>query len=274
MYIDSAGSSDKKGERRSGGVEAAEVVGSILSGMIALRPPCRLKDLESCTGIAAAKLHRYLVSMIASGLVRKADDGSRYQFGLLAYGLAAAVQHATDFVSTLSPLASALADELGESVGVALWTSDAATVVRWFQGSNDLSIALRPNARLGLTTSTTGRLFGAYLPRELIEPLVAAELASKPQDDLTLAGVFRQFAEIRKTGVSIGLGNRVPGINSLSAPVFDRDGQVAACITILGPESRLDASPDGKHYRAVTSACERFSSQLGAQAEHHRTAAS
>lgn len=248
---------------KRGGVEAAEVVGAILRGMVSLRPPCRLKDLESATGIAAPKLHRYLVSMLASGLVRKSDDGTRYQFGLLAYSLAAAVESATDFVSALSPLVAELADTVGESAGLALWTSDTATVVRWFQGPSDLSIALRPNARLGLTTSTTGRVFGAFLPRELIEPLVVGELAANPQTELSLEAVFRQFAAVRKTGVAVGKGMRVRGIHSLSAPVFDRDGEIAACITILGPEARLNVSSGSEHYRAVVAACQSLSMQLG-----------
>jgi predicted transcriptional regulator len=39
--------------------------------LVALPRPVRLKDLEDHTGIASAKLHRYLVSMIRCGLVRR-----------------------------------------------------------------------------------------------------------------------------------------------------------------------------------------------------------
>jgi len=67
------------------GVDAAEVVGEIVQGMLQTSRPVRLKDLEMQTGIASAKLHRYLVSMMRSGLVTKSADGSRYDFGLLAY---------------------------------------------------------------------------------------------------------------------------------------------------------------------------------------------
>lgn len=254
-------------EGRANGVEAAEVVGVILRGMVALNPPCRLKELEAVTGIAAPKLHRYLVSMIATGLVRKSEDGTRYQFGLLAYSLAEAVQNATDFVSAISPGAATLAERIGESVGVALWMSDSAVAVRWFQGPGDLSITLRPNARLGLTTSTTGRVFGAFLPREVTEPVVVRELASVGRGELTVDGAFRQFAVVRRTGVAVGKGMRVCGINSLSAPVFDREGRIAACLTVLGPEARLDVSDRGAPYRAITETCASLSSQLGARVE-------
>lgn len=252
------------GGSRANGVEAAEVVGTILRGMVALQPPCRLRDLEVATGIAAAKLHRYLVSMIATGLIRKSEDGSRYQFGLLAYSLAQAVQNATDFVSSIAPAAASLAQRVGESVGVALWISNSATVVRWFQGSNDLSVVLRPNARLGLTTSTTGSVFGAFLPREVTDQIVRQELASAPNGELTFDGVLRQFAAVRKSGVAVGRGTRVRGINSLSAPIFDRDNRIAACVTILGPEARLDVGDGGEAYREIVEVCNSLSAQLGA----------
>ena len=74
---------------RQQGVDAAEVVGEIVQGMLKTSRPVRLKDLEMQTGIASAKLHRYLVSMMRSGLVTKSADGSRYDFGLLAYRIGA-----------------------------------------------------------------------------------------------------------------------------------------------------------------------------------------
>jgi len=56
---------------RSGGVDAVEVVGTILQALLTLPRPARLKELEAKTGIASAKLHRYLVSMIRCGLVTR-----------------------------------------------------------------------------------------------------------------------------------------------------------------------------------------------------------
>ncbi len=247
---------------RSNGVDAAMVVGAVLRGMVALKPPCRLRDLEKVTGISPPKLHRYLVSMIESGLVRKSDDGSRYQFGLFAFSLAQAVQNATDLVSAISPRTAALAEEVGESVGISLWMTDSAAVVRWFQGSSDLSIVLRPNVRLGLTTSTTGQVFGAFLPREVTEPLVIKELRALDTKNLTVDAVYKQYAAVHMKEVAVGRGMRVRGINSLSAPVFDQDNGITACITVLGPEVRLDTSEKGKPYRALTDLCRSLSSEL------------
>jgi DNA-binding IclR family transcriptional regulator len=246
------------------GVESAEVVGAILKGMVALVPPFRLKDLEEVTQIPAPKIHRYLVSMIECGLVRRSEEGSRYDFGLLAYSLGHAAQNNGDLVSAVAPRLMEFAQSVGESVGIARWIDDGATIIRWFESGSDLSIALRAGARLGLTSSSTGRLFGAYLPREITEPLVRRELeASGEKPGAKLREIYREFAEIREAGIARGLGTRVRGIHSISAPVFDHSGSVAACITVLGPEGRLDASMHSAVYKQIAALAKSISTQLG-----------
>lgn len=246
------------------GVEAAEVVGAILKGMVALTPPFRLKDLEQVTQIPAPKIHRYLVSLIGCGLVRRSEDGSRYNFGLLAYSLGHAAQNSGDLVSAVTPRLLEFAQTVGESVGIARWMDDSATIIRWFESGCDISIALRAGARLGLTSSSTGRVFGAYLAREITEPLVRRELeASGQKPGGKLREIYREFEETRESGIARGLGARVRGIYSISAPVFDHSGNIAACITVVGPEGRLDASINGPVCRQIAALAENISSELG-----------
>lgn len=250
--------------KTSQGVEAVEVVGAILHGMVALTPPFRLKDLEKATGIAAPKIHRYLVSLIDCGLVRRTEEGGRYDFGLLAYSLGHAAHNSSDLVSMVSPRLHDFAQSMGESVGIALWKDEGATIIRWFESGEDLSIALRAGARLGLISSSTGQVFGAYLPREVTEPLVRHELASSGVDpDEKLEQIYRGYEATRKLGVAKGLGTRVRGINSISAPVFDRTGKIAACVTVLGPEGRLDVSDNSGAYKRIVELAGGISTQLG-----------
>jgi DNA-binding IclR family transcriptional regulator len=240
------------GEATQQGVDKVEVVGAILQAFINVPRPVRLKDLEEKTGIPSAKLHRYLVSMVRCGLVRRQEGGARYEFGLLTYRLGQAALHEHDLVSLLAPILQEYADQLagpdmGHAVGIGQWVGQGATIVRWFESNSPLTVRMKPGAMLDITGSASAKLLAAYLPRETTEPLVRRELQEKGKpSDKEVTRVYAEYASIRKRGLAHSLGARQTGLNALSAPLFERDGSVIAAITVLGMAPHFDASPDGR----------------------------
>jgi DNA-binding IclR family transcriptional regulator len=234
------------------GVDAAEVVGEIMQGMLQTSRPVRLKDLEMQTGIPSAKLHRYLVSMLRTGLVTKSSDGSRYDFGLLAYRIGQLAAHDQDELDLLEPFFKDFIEQpqdnyLGQAVGIGRWVGTGATMVKWFERESPLSIRPNPGAQLGITNSATGKLLAAYLPTELTKPLVQREL--KDRGSLTNANVklvLNDYAKIATSRIANSIGARRTGLNALSTPLFDKSGKVIAAITILGMAPNFDARLDGK----------------------------
>jgi DNA-binding IclR family transcriptional regulator len=252
------------------GVDAVEVAGAILQALVALPRPVRLKDLEDHTGIASAKLHRYLVSMIRCGLVRRHEAGSRYDFGLLTYRMGQAAQHDHDLVTLLEPLMEQHAAQLtgpglGHAIGLGQWVGHGATILRWFESDSPLMVRMKPGAMLDITGSATGKLFAAFLPREATEPIVRKELADKGQlTQKDLARIHADYAAIRKRGIAHSLGARQSGLNALAAPVFDQHGAVVAAVVMLGMAPRFDASPDGRAAARLLKVGRQLSARLGA----------
>ena len=69
-----------EGTTRSGGVNAIEVGAVILFAIVRIGRPASLTEIGNATGIAPAKLHRYLHSLMEAGLVvqpRKAGRRGR-----------------------------------------------------------------------------------------------------------------------------------------------------------------------------------------------------
>jgi len=256
-------------QARQQGVDAAEVVGEILQGMLQTPRPVRLKDLEKQTGIASAKLHRYLVSMLRSGLVAKSADGSRYDFGLLAHRMGQLATHDTDELDLLEPFFKDFIDQLqdddlGQAVGIGRWVGTGATMVKWFERDSPLSIRSNPGAQLGITTSATAKLLAAYLPPEVTKPLVLREL--KERDCLTNANVklvFNDYANIVSAGVANSIGARRTGLNALSTPLFDQSGKVLAAITILGMAPNFEAQLNGRAAELLMALGRQLSLKLG-----------
>jgi len=254
---------------RQQGVDAAEVVGEIVQGMLKTSRPVRLKDLEMQTGIASAKLHRYLVSMMRSGLVTKSADGSRYDFGLLAYRIGQLATHDQDELDLLEPFFKEFIeqlqdDDLGQAVGIGRWVGTGATMVKWFERDSPLSIRPNPGTQLGITTSATAKLLAAYLPIEVTKPLVRREL--KERDCFTNArfnSVFNDYANIVSAGVANSIGARRTGLNALSTPLFEKSGKVVAAITVLGMAPNFEARLDGRAAKLLIALGQELSLKLG-----------
>jgi DNA-binding IclR family transcriptional regulator len=251
------------------GVDAAELVGTILDALLRIPRPARLKDLEVETGIPSAKIHRYLVSMIRCGLIRRHESGNRYDFGLLAYRMGQAASHDNNVISLLEPMieefiaASADAD-LGQALGIGQWLGHGATMVRWFETNSQFSIRMKPGSDLGVTGSATAKLLAAYLPRDTTEPIVREELSAREACTTeAIEKVFKEYEQIRKRGIARSLGARRDGIDALSAPLFDHRGEVVAAITVLGMSPHFDTSLNGSAASSLLALSKKLSAWIG-----------
>ena len=154
--------------------------------------------------------------------------------------------------------------QVGEVIGVAQWVGNGVAFVNWFESSPEFSIRLKPGMQLGVTTSATAKLLAAYLPREVTEPLVRGELAERQMDSAEqIERVYSEYAEIRAREIANSLGARRSGLNALSVPIFDRDGQVVVAVTALGMAPRFDADVAGTLAGQMLALSEELSVQMG-----------
>lgn len=254
---------------RSGGVDAVEVVGIILQALLSLPRPARLKELETKTGIASAKLHRYLVSMIRCGLVTREEGGHRYNFGLLTYRISQVASHDHSALSLLEPhfeafVAKLAKPDLGQAVGIGQWVGRGATIVRWFESNSPLTIRMKPGVGLSVTASATAKLLAAYQPRAITEPIVRQELLEQGSTgDRAVESVYAEYAAIRKAGIAASHGARRQGLNALSVPLMDHEAKVVAAVTVLGMAPQFDAKPASAAGRLLKQLGRELSSLLG-----------
>jgi len=259
----------KDAAKPTGGVDAAEMVGTILQALLSLPRPVRLKDLESQTGIAAAKLHRYLTSMVRCGLVAREPGGLRYNFGLLTYRIGQVAARDSNDLALLEPhfeefVARMGKPDLGLAVGIGQWIGRGASIVRWFDNDQQFSIRTKPGVALSITASATAKLLAAYEPRELTEPLVRQELQEQGKaSDAAVEAVYAEYASIREDRIAWSLGARRRGLNALSVPLFDHEGQVMAAVTVLGMAPQFDASPHGTAAKLLRELGNELSARMG-----------
>lgn len=250
------------------GVQSIEVGGRLLNALVALGKPAMLRDLAALAGVTPAQAHAYLVSFRKIGLVEQDPASGRYFLGpfALTLGLTRMRQHVP--LRAASQAAAELAAETGMMVTIAVWGTHGPTIIQVQESVQPIHVNLRAGAVYTVTGTATGRLFAAMLPDELVRPFIEEEMVAG--HDGRRIGVARSdkafaadMAEIRRRGFATTEGIPVPGINAVSAPVFDHSGQLQFAITVIGPAQALHIGGDDAQAEFVAGYARRLSEDLG-----------
>ena len=254
-------------ERR--GIQSIEVGGTLLQALVAHGSPMGLKDLAQAAGMPAAKAHPYLVSFGHLGLIVQDDVSGRYGLGPFALHMGLSALHALDPIKMTIPAAADLADALRMNIAVAVWGNMGPTVVHIEEYSEQIHVNMRPGTVMTpLLLTATGQCFAAFLAPRVAQPWVDAEVrrqAHGTQGQLRLSPTQAKatLAEVRAHGMSRALGHPIPGINALSAPVFNNTGHIALAITAIGPAPEFDAAWDSPAALALGQCASQLSQRLG-----------
>ena len=242
------------------GVQSVEV-GLRLMRHLTVRPgTIALKDLAKAAEMPPAKAHRYLVSLIRSGLAEQDRETGRYRLGPMALELGLAALRDLDVLKFGGEALADLRAAIDETVLLAVWGNKGPVVARWEESSRPVATNVRAGWVMPMVNSATGRCFAAYLPALKTHDVLEAEFAQQPDERALYPA---RLAEIRARGLSRVEGDLLSGVAAFAAPVFDRNGVIVAVLAALGLQGAFNTGWDGPYAKAVKAAAMRLSARLG-----------
>lgn len=251
-------------ERR--GIQAIEAGGQLLLALEAHGRPLPLKKLGRAANMAPGKAHPYLVSLSKLGLVTQDASTGHYWLGPTAMELGLLTLRTLNPQREAAPFAELLAQETGHSVALSVWGNHGPTVVSLVDATYPLHTNMRVGTVMSLAGTATGRLFVAYLPRQLIEE-------SLLEDDRRLGPDISRTVEpselqdmlrlVHEHGLSRSVDMPTLGVSSFAAPVFDYSGNLVMAVTLLGRTRSFDATWSGNQAKAVRACGSAISVRLG-----------
>lgn len=250
------------------GIQSIEVGGALLAALVDAGAPLPLRELAQRAGMSSAKAHPYLVSYGKLKLIEQDPITGHYGLGRFALQLGLVSLQLLSPLRIAIPAITTLGEAIGHTVALAVLGSNGPTIVYIHESRRPIHVNMRAGTVMSTINTATGRVFTAYLPprialhyiaRELKDPAVTAQESAH-----TSKAVFDEMvAEVREHGMARAVGKPLPGINALSAPVFDSTGGIALAVTTLGPAGTFDPAWNGTLARDLRVCAEEISMRLG-----------
>ena len=219
------------------GIQSVEVGGRLLLALVHEGRPMALKDLAQAAGMAPAKAHPYLVSFGKLGLIAQDESSGRYGLGPLSMQLGLISLQQSDPVRMATAQLPALAQAVGQTVGIAVWGSRGATIVRTEEGPAHVHVGMRHGTVMSLRGTASGKLFAAWLPR-------AAVRASDPDTPFD-AAFERDLEAIRAAGIAHAVDAAVAGAAALAGAAGPLAGTEKPPLARAGRVPWAEDVPDG-----------------------------
>lgn len=213
----------------------------------------RLRDIAADTGVGRSTAHRLLQLLLATGYVRRLEDG-RYALGpaLIELGYQALQENPVADVAA-GPL-RALAARVSDTVHLAVEDRGQVLYLDKIPGTRGAEMRSRVGHRMPLTRTGVGKALLLDRPERWRELFLAerrvgggADSPDAPGADVLTPDEFVAVMETSaRRGVAFDLEENEPGILCVAAPVRDATGAIAAAVSVSAtrpymPPARVEA---------------------------------
>lgn len=255
-------------DQRRQRVQAAETCLAVLKALTTLGGRASLTAIGAAVDESPAKVHRYLASLMAEGLVEQDRGGTQYALGSEAIRVGLAAMRQSDPIRVAEPALLHLRETLQVTSFVAVMGNLGPVIVRFEEPSLPVTVNVRVGSVMSMLWSATGRAFFAFMDdRRQVDELGQQELEQTPAAKRALLSKKDPLnslrAEIRAAGCASIRDINLPGISAVAAPVYDYTGHVVAVLCALGASGGFDPDPQGAIARAICAEAATVSASLG-----------
>jgi DNA-binding IclR family transcriptional regulator len=244
------------------GIQSVEIGFRILEAFIDEPSALSLKQVSDVCKMAPSKVHRYLVSFVRVGVLVQLNPNGLYDLGPTARRLGIVSMERMDAFAIASNKILKLRDETGHTVLLSVWSDSGPVVVRWEDGTNPLPVSVRIGSTMPLVGSAIGTYFLAHMPKAVTGPVRKRQTQTLGERYPKMLSVA-YLEEIRRTD-SLHLSSALlPGIDAISAPVFNGQNKLALVICLVAPAKSMQGAAGKKMSMAVAAVGKQISAELG-----------
>jgi len=200
-----------------------------------------IKELHIKLGYSLSTINRLCTTLEKEGFLIK-DNKSNYHLSPRIFEFASIAIDDVTLKSLIYNFMKDIVRETGESVALYIRVGFNRVCIEKYESANDLRQVLNLGQSLPLCVGASGKILLAWMPEDLKKNYFNF-LRNNPPDYFkkNINDLKKELEIIKKHKISFSVGERVIGSNSVSVPIFKRNGEVLS-IAVTGPSIRMDDS--------------------------------
>ena len=197
-------------------------------------------DIADHFQMATSTVHDHLTTLHDLGYV--VNERGEYHLSLRFLDVGERVRNRMQLYKTARPELQDLAENTGEHASLVVEEHGRGVLVETVRGPKAVKIDTHNGMRIRLHTTAPAKAILANLPQERIDEIVdefglPAMTENTITDRETLA---EELEQIRQQGYALDREERIQGMQSVAAPIMDRDENVRGAISVYGPSNRME----------------------------------
>lgn len=206
--------------------------------------PLSISEIARRLDVHRSTALRLLATLEQHNLVEQLKSRGSYQLGFALLHLANAVNHRTDFTRDAQSCCDTVAEELNETINIAVLDAGYAMTITQTTGTRMIGLTRQYVGQRGpLHATSTGKILLAHSETDELERVLEDGLQGYTGMTITDPDVLlAELDALRERGWASSIAEWEDGINALAVPVRDPAGHVVAALSINAPAFRLPES--------------------------------
>lgn len=195
----------------------------------------KLSQLSERSSYPKSTVHALLSTMRDRGLISQLSNGN-YVLGIKLFEYGAAVSRGFDISALARPYLERLSSLTNSTAVISMIDNRGVVSFDYAFPASGVRIMPEIGVRLPRHATSQGKLMLAYLPKRTADSILknARLIPFTPHTITEPEELKRCFEVIRSEGYAVEDGEYKIGLRSVSAPVFDNEGEVRYALTTVG----------------------------------------
>lgn len=262
--VDGSNGTGTEGRERAGGIQSVDRALQILE-ILAERGGAGVSELADEMGIHKSTAFRLLSALESRGMVLQNMSRGKYQVGVGVLRLASSMSRRISIVQQARPTLEQLADDLAETVNLAVRRSTYAVNVDQAMGPSSLATHDWIGNMTPLHATASGKILIAGLQRDERDLLLGPGPLHRYTETTVVdrATLDAELEEVVASGLAFTRGELEVGLNAIAVAVYDYRDEVVGSISVSGPAMRFDPTRTSVVAAAILAAGAEISAKLG-----------
>ena len=242
------------------GIQSVGIGFRVLAALAAEPEAATLGVIAARSKLSASQTHRYLASLIDSGMAHQDAASGRYNLGPQAIQIGLAALARTDVFAEADPAIAAFVRDTGRTTLIAARGPLGPTIVRWHAGRVPVSTSLSVGSVLPLLGSATGHVFLSFMSHDEAEGALAAHATTAEHRRMPdLAAIRAQVRQAMSASVDELL---IPGLRATAVPILDLQDRAALVVTVMATPA-FDRRADKAVVNHLRQVCSTLTTRIG-----------